>query len=63
MIIQMWVTGRGSRDDMRDDGSGKHLMKTLQESLRDGDRHFESTMTVYKVWLSWEEKLHKFWEG
>ena len=48
---------------MRDDGSEHLLMKTMQESLRDGDRRFESTVTVYKVWLSWEEKLHKFWEG
>ena len=38
-------------------------MKIAQESLRDGDRHFELKVIVYKVWLGWEEKLRKFWEG
>lgn len=47
---------------MWDDGSGKMLMKTTQESLRVGDKHLESTVTVCKVWLGWEEKLRKFWE-
>jgi len=62
MIIQMQATERGSRAMMRDDGSRKLLMKTMQESLRDGDRHFKSTVTICKVWLGWEENLHKFWE-
>lgn len=63
MIIQMQVTRRGSRAVMWDDGTRKMLMKTLQESLRDGDKQSELTVTVCKVWLSWEEKLRKFWEG
>lgn len=43
--------------------SGKLLMKIAQESLRDGDRQFDSTVIVCKVWLCWEAKLRKFWEG
>lgn len=38
MIIRMQVTRRGSKAVMQDDGSKKLLMKTMQESLRDGDR-------------------------
>lgn len=48
---------------MQDDGSEQLLMKTVRESLRDGDRQFESIVTIYKVWLGWEENLGKFWEG
>lgn len=63
MIIPMQVIGRGSRVVMQDDGSGQLLMKTTQVSLRDGDKQSESTMTVCKVWLGWEARLLKFWEG
>ena len=48
---------------MRDDGSRKLLMKTVQESLRDGDRQSKLTVIVCKVWLGKEAKLGKFWEG
>lgn len=48
---------------MRDDDSKKLLMKILQESLRDGYRQFELIVTTCKVWLSWEEKLSKFWDN
>jgi hypothetical protein len=49
MIIQMWVTERGSRVVMQDDGSGQLLMKTAQESLKDRDKQSESKVTIYKV--------------
>lgn len=38
-------------------------MKTMQESLSDGDGQSELTLTICEVWLSWEEKLRKFLEG
>ena len=38
-------------------------MKIMQESLSDGNGQSESTVTVYEVWLDWEAKLRKFWEG
>lgn len=38
-------------------------MKIAQESLSDGDEHSKLTVIVYEVWLGWEEKLYKFWEG
>ena len=57
----MQVTERGNKAVMRDDGSGKLLVKTVIESLRDGDKKYELTLTVCKVWLSWEAKLCKFW--
>lgn len=60
MIIQMRLTKRGRKVVMWDDGSRKLMMKVVQESLRDGDRWSNSTVTVCKVWLSWEAKLHKF---
>ena len=62
MIIRVHVTGRGSKVVMRDDGSRKLLMKTVQESLRDGDKWYELIVIVCKLWLGWEEKLCKFWE-
>lgn len=49
MIIQMQVTRRGRRVVMRDDGFGQLLMKIAQESLRDGGRRSESTVTDCKV--------------
>lgn len=60
MIIQMQLTRRGSTPLMLDDGFGKLLMKNVQELLEDGDRQSKSIVTVYKVWLSSEAKLHKF---
>jgi hypothetical protein len=38
------------------------MMKTMQESLSDGDKKSESTVTIYEAWLDWGGKLHKFWE-
>ena len=61
MIIQMWVTRRGSSDVMQDDG--KLLMKIVQDPLKDGDKKSKLIMIVCKVWLGWEAKLCKFWEG
>lgn len=60
MIIRMQVAGRGSRAEMWDDGSRKLQMKTMQETLRYGDRRHESIVTGSKVWVNWEAKLHKF---
>ena len=37
-------------------------MKTVQESLSDGDEQSESTVTVCEVWLGWEAKLKNFWD-
>ena len=37
-------------------------MKTVQESLRDGDRQSNLTVSICKVWIGWEAKLHKYWE-
>lgn len=55
MIIQMQVARRGNKVVVQDDGSRKLFMKTVQDSLRDGDMKPESTMIVWKVYLSWEE--------
>jgi len=49
MIIQMQVTRRGRKVVMQDDGFGKLLMRTMQESLRDGDSQSELTVTICKV--------------
>jgi len=38
-------------------------MKTMQESLSDGDEKSKMKVTICEVWLGWEEKLRKFWEG
>lgn len=38
-------------------------MKTMQESLTDGDGNSKSIVIVCYVQLSWKEKLPKFWEG